>query len=125
MKQLGPGRRRHSIKAAVVAAALTVLTATVTSATSAAQTGGPTGATGTPSPSPSPEIEPPPTQENPEVLVYGDDSIVWWGADCESVVVIVTVTYEPNEPQDLVGWDSGENCEPIITNPPRGDWRGR
>lgn len=33
----------------------------------------------------------------------GDDSIVWWGADCESVVVIVTVTYEPNEPQDLVG----------------------
>lgn len=45
---------------------------------------------------------------------------MWWGDSCDTMTVVVTVTTAPGEPEDRVSWDSGSNCEPLITDPPRG-----
>lgn len=74
-----------------------------------------------PTPGPDAPQDPVPTEANPEVLAYGDDSIVWWGDDCDSVVVEVWMDVDVGEEVDTVAWDSGPNCEPIVTDPPKVD----
>jgi len=62
-----------------------------------------------------------PTAADPVVWRYGDDTIRWWGHDCESMVVELTMRIQEGEAPDSVVWDSGENCEPIVLDPPTAD----
>lgn len=130
MVRLEPVRRFHGLVTLFIVLGMIMGTVILTSPSGLAQSSdpSPTPSDGpspepspSPSPVPSPSEDPAPTEEDPEVLIYGDDTITWWGDSCETITVVLTMDVDAGEEPDEVVWDSGVNCEPIIIDPPTVD----
>ncbi len=63
-------------------------------------------------------------EDDPIILEYGDDSIIWWGDTCANKHILITFNIDPGENSDEVVGESGPTCEPIILDPPTPDESG-